>query len=194
MGAGEIWQQFLIDLENWMVEVDMDPAVVGVIIMRLWQWDKALPINYNNVPPGVFAGVAMQDEIGRNGFLYGRLSYEWEGIQAIYYERLGRHNTGKRWAMKLIQKLQQVLWDMWTHRNGVFHHMLYPEWLKKLEFLHHQIKGIWSYCEEYAPNTCRHLPETEKVNKWLETSCHQWLGIAEKLGFVLKDWEPSGEE
>jgi hypothetical protein len=50
----------------------------------------------------------------------GRISIEWKVVQqAYYYEWLGKHNTGKKWALALIQKTFEVSWDMWDHRNEV---------------------------------------------------------------------------
>jgi hypothetical protein len=39
-------------------------------------------------------------------------------INIIY---LGKRNTGERWVRLLIQKIWDVSWDQWDHRNGVVH-------------------------------------------------------------------------
>jgi hypothetical protein len=49
----------------------------------------------------------------------GRVSLQWKAVQQRYYEWLGRRNTGKKWATVLIQKVWEVSWDMWDHRNDV---------------------------------------------------------------------------
>jgi hypothetical protein len=49
----------------------------------------------------------------------GRMSLQWKAVQQRYYEWLGKRNTGKKWAMALIQKVWDVSWDMWDHRNNV---------------------------------------------------------------------------
>jgi hypothetical protein len=44
---------------------------------------------------------------------------QWKVVQQCYFEWLRKHNTGKKWATALIQKVWEVLWDMWDHRNKV---------------------------------------------------------------------------
>jgi hypothetical protein len=49
----------------------------------------------------------------------GRISIEWKSVQQQYYDWLGKRNTGRKWAVALIQKVFEVSWDMWDHRNDV---------------------------------------------------------------------------
>jgi hypothetical protein len=56
----------------------------------------------------------------------GRISLQWKEVQQRYYEWLGRRNTGKKWATALIQKVWEVSWDMWDHRNEVRLNTLTP--------------------------------------------------------------------
>jgi hypothetical protein len=44
----------------------------------------------------------------------------WSEVQHRYYE-LDSRRTGLRWLTALIQKLWDVAWDMWDHRNRVLH-------------------------------------------------------------------------
>jgi hypothetical protein len=45
----------------------------------------------------------------------------WSEVQHRYYEFLDSRRTGLRWLTALIQKLWDVAWDMWDHRNRVLH-------------------------------------------------------------------------
>ena len=39
----------------------------------------------------------------------------------MYYTWAGKSRTGRRWAVALIQKLWDIAWDLWEHRNGHVH-------------------------------------------------------------------------
>jgi hypothetical protein len=67
------------------------------------------------------AVVQKQDAIGWQSFLEGRPSVGWSEVQHRYYEFLDSRRTGLRWLTALIQKLWDVAWDMWDHRNRVLH-------------------------------------------------------------------------
>jgi hypothetical protein len=54
----------------------------------------------------------------RMAILSGRPSpVGWSEVQHRYYEFLDSRRTGLRWLTALIQKLWDVAWDMWDHRN-----------------------------------------------------------------------------
>jgi hypothetical protein len=53
--------------------------------------------------------------------LSGRPALWQAGVQHRYYEFLDSRRTGLRWLTALIQKLWDVAWDMWDHRNRVLH-------------------------------------------------------------------------
>jgi len=61
----------------------------------------------------------MQDEIGWEAALHGCWAIGWAEAQQRHYESFDRKNTGKRWPSALIQKLWDVSWKMWEHRNAV---------------------------------------------------------------------------
>jgi hypothetical protein len=67
------------------------------------------------------AVVQKQDAIGWQSFLEGRPLLGWSEVQHRYYEFLDSRRTGLRWLTALIQKLWDVAWDMWDHRNRVLH-------------------------------------------------------------------------
>ena len=53
--------------------------------------------------------------------LEGTPAIGWCEVQQSYYEWLGVKKTGLRWLSSLIQKLWDVAWDQWNHRNGILH-------------------------------------------------------------------------
>jgi regulator of sirC expression with transglutaminase-like and TPR domain len=62
-----------------------------------------------------------QDEIVWDKFMFGNISVLWQEIQAQYFREIGKQNSGLRWTSALIQKIWQVAWDQWEHRNAILH-------------------------------------------------------------------------
>jgi regulator of sirC expression with transglutaminase-like and TPR domain len=62
-----------------------------------------------------------QDEIGWDKFMFGNISVLWQEIQAQYFQEIGKQNSGLRWTSALIQKIWQVAWDQWEHRNAILY-------------------------------------------------------------------------
>jgi hypothetical protein len=62
-----------------------------------------------------------QSTLGWRNFLEGFLHTSWQATQKIYFARIGSARSPKRWTTALIQKLWDVAWDMWEHRNDILH-------------------------------------------------------------------------
>jgi hypothetical protein len=62
----------------------------------------------------------------------GKVSVRWQAVQQQYFEWRKRRNTGKAWVRALIQKVLEITWDMWDHRNDV-------RWKRKIEYLNGSI-------------------------------------------------------
>ena len=62
-------------------------------------------------------------ELATDGYLqrdlYGRI--DWEQAQEAYYKWYRSRKSARRWTTALIQKLWNVAWDLWEHRNGIVH-------------------------------------------------------------------------
>lgn len=52
-------------------------------------------------------------------YLCGMLVKQWAEVQHQYYLWLNRHTTGQRWLARLILKLWEIAWDLWSHRYMV---------------------------------------------------------------------------
>jgi hypothetical protein len=42
-------------------------------------------------------------------------------MQQQYYDLARSRRTGKRWAIALIEKMWDIAWDLWEHRNVILH-------------------------------------------------------------------------
>jgi hypothetical protein len=70
--------------------------------------------------------VRKQDSIGWCQLLLGRIAKKWSNAQQRCIDSLQKKNTGRRWAISLIQKALEVSWDMWEQRNDIKHNTLHP--------------------------------------------------------------------
>jgi hypothetical protein len=98
-----------------------EPGIIRVICASSWPGKADPPRRYKSELCALPAVVQKQDAIGWQSFLEGRPSVGWSEVQHRYYEFLDGRRTGLRWLTALIQKLWDVAWDMWDHRNRVLH-------------------------------------------------------------------------
>jgi hypothetical protein len=103
---------------------------VAAILKRLRQWrkfgDGALPKFHGFDQWGAQHAVRDQDNIGWCQLLLGRIAWKWSDSQQRCVDSLQKKNTGRRWAISVIQKALDVAWNMWEQRNDVKHNTLHP--------------------------------------------------------------------
>ena len=129
-GADITFVLALQKLETSLTEVDTAPHLLKAIITRLKQWrkrgDHALPRFTGYDQWGTQHAVREQDSIGWYQLLLGRIAKKWSDAQQRYIDSLQKKNTGRRWAISLVQKALEVSWDMWEQRNDIKHNTLHP--------------------------------------------------------------------
>jgi hypothetical protein len=129
-GADITFALALQKLETHLVVIDTAPSILAAIIKRLRQWrkvgDHALPKFHGFDQWGTQHAVREQDSIGWYQLLLGRIGRKWSDSQQRYIDSLHKKNTGRRWAISLIQKALDVAWDMWEQRNHIKHNTLHP--------------------------------------------------------------------
>ena len=117
-------------LETHLTVIDTAPPLLAALIKRLRQWrkfgDHALPKFHGFDQWGTQHAVREQDNIGWYQLLLGRIALKWSDSQQRYIDSLQKRNTGRRWAISLIQKALEVAWDMWEQRNHIKHNTLHP--------------------------------------------------------------------
>lgn len=122
-----VWERSMTKLQLWMESATTMPELQVALITRLRQWKGLTRHNPTwTTLHGLRHAVGNQDAIGWYNFLMGRISIEWKAVQQRYYDWLGKRNTGRKWAVALIQKIFEVSWDMWDHRNDVRLNTLTP--------------------------------------------------------------------
>ena len=98
------------------------PVVIHVICRRLREWKRGVPFSQvNTTHPFVEEALREQDLMGWDAFLEGSISQAWRQAQEYYLAFTKSPRTSKRWTSALIQKVFEVTWDQWEHRNGILH-------------------------------------------------------------------------
>ena len=121
-GANEVWENSMEKLRIWLQKKKTQPNVAKLICDRLiaWRCDTA-PGVHPSTYRGIRSALENQEKVGWQAMLEGAPAIGWREVQQSYYEWLGLRKTGLRWLSALVQKLWDVAWDQWNHRNGILH-------------------------------------------------------------------------
>ena len=116
-GAQAQWEKSMAKLKKWMEENHSAPAIITTVLAHLKSWHDNRPCTRSNIQTA--RAVLQQNEMGWFQFLLGRHSKEFAAIQAnhLRFERIKRNS--KRWAIAMVRKCFEIVWDMWDHRNKV---------------------------------------------------------------------------
>ena len=71
--------------------------------------------------------IHQQDIIGWDQFFLGWLTAFFVETQDTYLRLLDKSQMGLRWTHTLINKLWEVLWDLWEFRNGINNNVITPQ-------------------------------------------------------------------
>lgn len=115
-----LWQTHTTSLDAWMQRQHTKPTLRHAIMSLLNQWYEDLPWN---PPPSLDNDdnhtFASQQRAGTVRVMDGFLVSQWAEVQQKYYEWIQKRYTGRRWLSRLIQKLWEIAWDLWRHRQKV---------------------------------------------------------------------------
>jgi hypothetical protein len=75
-----------------------------------------LPVQTDSV--GLQDAIQSQDAIGWDNVFEECIAKDSEQAQDDYYKWCRSRKSAWRWTIALIQKLWNVAWDLWEHRNG----------------------------------------------------------------------------
>ena len=121
-GAADIWLESIRKLRSWMMKSKTLPNLTAIICDRLTAWrNTSSPVVQVSYFLGLRDTVNAQEKVGWRSFLEGFPVRGWAEVQQRYYEWIRCKNSGERWLASLIQKVWDVAWDMWDHRNSVLH-------------------------------------------------------------------------
>ena len=96
------------------------PTIRDAITTSLLTWGE--DIVPSSERSAVQALMQAQQTIGWFPILFGFIHKAWTEHQQAYLQALGSKKHPARWTRMLIQKMFNIAWDMWDHRNHVKHH------------------------------------------------------------------------
>ena len=116
----ELWSKAVAELEDTMRKLDTDPTLAHIVSLYLQSWRSGEAITYE--PPREFLALLQaQSAVGWGRFFERWLVLQWKEQQHRYYMAIKSHRTGWPWTIAILQKLWNIAWDMWEHRNGILH-------------------------------------------------------------------------
>jgi hypothetical protein len=180
-GAQEVWSKALASLELSLRKWDMDPTILHVIMTYLKGWQSNEQVLYQ--PPRFLEDVFNEQcRIGWRRFFEGWLSTSWEALQQQFNTVTKSNRTGKRWVSALIQKIWDIAWDLWEHRNGILHEKENVVTRTMELHLNQRVMRVFlNLCSRALCSTDRHLVHLP-LSKLLDCTVHykvQWLTVAE---------------
>jgi hypothetical protein len=120
--AIEQWKISLETLGKDLAKRHTHPVLTQFLLSRLLEWNTRTPRKaLRTMEHDLQELQDAQDDIGWDKFMFGNISVLWQEIQAQYFQEIGKQNSGLRWTTALIQKIWQVAWDQWEHRNAILH-------------------------------------------------------------------------
>jgi len=116
--ARQQWSANMEKLKQWLRDQGTDPALRDTLILHLetWSQDQQPDPTGHSTPWG-----EEQTQIGWDKLLDGWISQYWRNQQEKSWSQIQSRKSSKRWTAALIQKLWDVSWDMWDHRNKELH-------------------------------------------------------------------------
>ena len=121
--ARERWTTALARLDLWLQEHHTQPNVRRCILQALRRWldPTVVAITPSVTTPSLAQALQEQESLGWSSMIFGFWSTAWAEAQDNYFRFLGKRNSGRRWLALLIVQLWDTAWDLWEHRNGIFH-------------------------------------------------------------------------
>jgi hypothetical protein len=121
-GTSELWDKSLKSLEEWLGSNSTHPDMIRIITEGLNRWrageDTAC---MTSTIPWLQEVIKKQEACGWRNFFEGMLVLDWRKAVDSHMLRIRSPKSSRRWLTALIQKLWQIAWDLWGHRNGFLH-------------------------------------------------------------------------
>ena len=126
--ADIVWMKSIQSLTDWLANAKTDPDLQAAILAGLQAW---LHPTLNEIPSNSLLNA--QTKIGWDHLLLGLTPLSWDEQQRRYAALSNRPYRGYRWISALINKLWDIAWDLWEHRNGVAHAQLLKQKAEELD-------------------------------------------------------------
>ena len=142
--TNELWGKAMEDLQFHLQAMETDPEITQAILRGLNNWRSGEANNRAENGRATNA-IKVQTELGWKPFFEGRVVKEWRSLQQQYLTKISSRRSGKRWLVALIEKMWQIAWDLWEHRNGILHgqenHLASEKLDKEITTVYHQARA-----------------------------------------------------
>ena len=118
------WDQSIDTLTIQLGRIHTSPEIIRAMCNRLKTWKRHLPLlTTTTYHLHLQEAIAKQDNLGWSSMLEGGILQHWRHAQECFLQTSKSPQTSKWWTSLLIQKLFNVAWDQWEHRNEALHDM-----------------------------------------------------------------------
>ena len=118
-----LWEDSLLNLEQWFDQNDGDPEKKLMICQSLQSWHNRsplIPIQTDNTDLSL--AIQQQDNLSWYSFLCGFLASGWRQVQHNYLLHIGSKKSSMLWLTKLQHQIWEIPWSTWEHsRNKHLH-------------------------------------------------------------------------
>jgi hypothetical protein len=99
----------------------------------------------SDLEPTILQALSSQDAIGWKNLLYGRMSGFWQDVQQEWLVQVQTRwkPSAAHWMSRTMRALWEISWEMWMHRNHIFHSPTHPWRLAILDALAVEVSQEW---------------------------------------------------
>ena len=175
-------RQFLQSTRKQCETLRTDPNLQNILIDGLEQWFRESHIDPSKYPPQFQLLIRQQTAIGWRQIFSGRMSNEWNRLQADHAYRNGKRDQAASllWTTNIICSIWKEWFDLWDLRNGVIHgHDSTSRNKAKRDRAEQEIRLIYDSREAMLPADRDHLEDnaedhitgksTQRLQNWLHT-------------------------
>ena len=175
--ATATWDLELGKLHNWLIDHHTDPRIGTLIMDGLRAWRKNIPHRHGYFSPDLRTALSNQRAIGWDNFLMGRMSKNWATAQTSYLRSIGRsRSSGTLWLRQLIQRVWDITWQLWEHRNNILHNSMTPRKQAELDNLRDQARREFAKGQTgLDPNDYDMLEDKDEVLEMTLTEIKLWV-------------------
>ena len=120
--AQKIFMTGYEEIVSWLQKIttkDMELEITNLII-EYRKGDNTHQDN-NITNDNVIQAMQRQRAIGLYPWMCGFMCTDWAKLQALHFEDIGSRRCPQRWTAQLAEKLINIIFNLWNHRNETLH-------------------------------------------------------------------------
>ena len=177
--ATELWNNLLLELNQWMLNSRGHPHMVEVLCLSLTSWRNNTPyaVIQSHYEEQLQKAINDQHILGWGQLFYGIWSTFWIRLQQQHFQSLGSKKSAETWIATVQQKLWLLAFNMWDHRNKVLHNTRHSIFPHEMAAIDSEITQEMQVGSDNLPQSQRYLflgTAQEKL-RWNISMKIQWL-------------------